>query len=186
MVVPRQALSTVKKFAPRDLMQRVTKFQPIPEYTSPTNPHWLLLRKILATWIHASRAPVLLAPIPMWMFINEQADPSYQVRFSELASEAGCLLHNPLPDLQSTHVTKGARFASGTTRICRRRGHQALALSLAPVIADVGGRSPLSVRMSTALSRTSGMSLKRFLAMALGIASVPGTASVSERGVGPC
>jgi carbamoyltransferase len=134
-VVPRSALAAVKKFAPRDLLQKVTKFQPIPEYDSPDDPSWVLLRKILETWIRGSRTPVLLVTIPMWMFVDGQCDPaSYLARFRELASDTGCLLHDPLPDLWQYTADERRAFRFKHDTHLSTKGHEALARSLAPVI----------------------------------------------------
>jgi GDSL-like lipase/acylhydrolase family protein len=125
----------VKKLGMRDLMQRVTKFQPVPEYDSPTDPKWLLLRSILETWIRSSTTPVLLFLIPMWPFIEESSDPTaYQARFRELARDSGCHLHDPLPDLWKHTKEERRAFRFKVDSHFTPLGHQALAQSLAPVI----------------------------------------------------
>ncbi|MFN2597846.1 MAG: hypothetical protein ABR563_11755, partial [Pyrinomonadaceae bacterium] len=60
----------------RDLAQRVTRFQPVPDYAPPDNPKWLLMRAILAEWIAASVAPVILMPVPLFPFVEGTSDPS--------------------------------------------------------------------------------------------------------------
>jgi hypothetical protein len=155
-VVPQQALSAVKKFAPRDLMQKVTRFQPIPEYDQPDNPNWMLLRKILETWIRGSRTPVLLVPIPMWMFIDEQCDPtSYQARFRELAADTGCTLHDPLPDLWSYAPEERRTFRFKNDTHFSPKGHDALARALAPVVERIRGENRHPVLTSDVRLQTS-------------------------------
>jgi hypothetical protein len=128
----------VKKLGMRDLMQRVTRFQPIPEYSSPHDPKWLLLRKILETWIRASQAPVLLFLIPMWPFVEESGDPSdYQTRFCELARDTGCHLHDPLPDLWKYPIHERRAFRFKIDPHLTPAGHRAMAASLAPAIERV-------------------------------------------------
>ena len=72
--------------------------------------------------------------------LDETCDAApYQARFAELALELGCRLHDPLPDL--------LRIPSATRRQLRWEkdihftpaGHDALAHSLQPVIADMLG-----------------------------------------------
>lgn len=139
--VPHARLRAVaKKFGMRDLLQKVTRFQPVPDYGSSDNPNWLLLRRILETWIGGSRAPVLLVPVPMWPFIEGSSNPAdYQARFRELAADSGCHFHDPLPDLQthSPQARRAFRFHRDTH--LSRRGHQAVAESLAPVIRRLSG-----------------------------------------------
>jgi hypothetical protein len=110
----------------RDLIQKVTRFQPVPDYDFPGTPNWLLLRKILGTWIRGSKTPVLPVLIPTWPFIDEWSDPTAdQARFRELAADAGCQLHDPAGISEfrlriDTHLTL--------------KGHKTPAKSLAPVI----------------------------------------------------
>ncbi len=134
-VMPQSALAAVKKLAPRDLMQKLTRFQPIPEYESRDNPNWMLLRKILETWILGSRTPVLLVTLPMWMFIDEQCDPTaYQARFRELAADTGCTLYDPLPDLWKYSADERRTFRFKADTHFSVKGHEAIARGMAPVI----------------------------------------------------
>jgi lysophospholipase L1-like esterase len=125
----------LKKVRLRDLVQRITRFQPVPEYESTTNTKWLLLRKILETWIRGSDAPVLLFLLPMWPFIERSSDPTgYQARFRELANDTGCHLHDPLPDLWQHTAEERRAFRFKVDSHFSAKGHHALAASLAPAI----------------------------------------------------
>lgn len=127
--------NVVKKLGMRDLMQKITKFQPVPDYDSPDNPRWILLRRILETWIRGSEAKVLLLLLPMWPFIEESSDPtSYQARFRELASDTGCALHDPLPDLWKYPADERRAFRFKVDSHLTPKGHEAIALSLAQAI----------------------------------------------------
>jgi carbamoyltransferase len=130
----------VTKLGMRDMVQHLTQYQPLPHYDSPANPAWCLMRAILAQWIRALDRPVLLVPLPLPQHLDETCDAtSYQARFAELAGDLGCRLHDPLPDL--------LRIAPDTRRRLRWEhdihftpaGHDALAHSLQPVIADMLG-----------------------------------------------
>jgi len=119
----------------RDLIRKVIKRQPVPEYDSPSNATWLLLRKILETWIRDSRVPVLLLLVPMWPFIEESSDPSnYQTRFRELAEDTGCYLHDPLPDLWRYSKEERNAFHIKNDAHLAPKGHNAIAVSLASAI----------------------------------------------------
>ena len=84
----------------RDFAQKVTRFQPIPDYKNPHNPKWIIMRAILEEWIRSSQVPVLLIPIPIFTCIEQTSDPThYQARFREVAQTTSCMLHDPLPDL---------------------------------------------------------------------------------------
>jgi carbamoyltransferase len=124
----------------RDMIQHLTQYQPLPHYDSPSNPAWRLLRAILLQWIGALDRPVLLMPLPLPQHLDETCDAApYQARFAELAHDAGCRLHDPLPDL--------LRIAPDARRKLRWEqdihftpaGHDALARSLEPVVAAMLG-----------------------------------------------
>jgi hypothetical protein len=128
----------VKKPGMQDLAQRMTRFQPIPDYDSPDHPNWLLLRTVLETWIRATQAPVLLFLVPMWPFIEESSDPTgYQARYRELAADTGCYLHDPLSDLWQYTAEERRSFRFKTDSHISPQCHYALAASLAPALARV-------------------------------------------------
>ena len=134
--VPYPALrSVVKKLGMQDLVQKVTRFQPVPDYDSPDNSNWILLRALLETWIRGSRVPVLVFPVPMFPFVEQTSDPgSYQARYQELAAATGCYLHDPLPDLWKFSPEDRRAFRFKTDSHISPKGHRALADSLAPVV----------------------------------------------------
>ena len=138
-VVPLPLLrSAVEKLGVRELVQKVTKFQTVPDYDAPDNPRWRLLSTILETWIRGSRTPVLLVPIPNWTFIEASGDPTgYQTRFRELADATGCHLHDPLPDFWKYSAEERRAFRFPRDTHLSARGHQAMARSLAPVVARI-------------------------------------------------
>lgn len=137
--VPHAGLrNMVKKLGVRDLVQKMVRFQPVPEYESAQDAKWLLLRKILETWIRGSTTPVLLFPLPMWSFTEETSDPAgYQARYRELANDTGCYLHDPLPDLRSHSPEDRRAFRFKTDSHYTPSGHHALATSLAPAIQTI-------------------------------------------------
>jgi len=125
----------VKKLGMRDLMQKITKFQPVPEYDSPNDPKWLLLRKVLETWLRASKTPVLIFLLPLWPFIEESSDPTnYLARFRELACDTGSYLHDPLPDLWKYSTQDRRAFRFKVDSHFTPSGHAALAHSLASAV----------------------------------------------------
>ena len=137
--------SVLKSLGIRDLIQKVTKTQPVPDYDSPDNPGWLLLRKILETWIRQSPTPVLLAPIPMWTDIEGTSDPAnFQARFRELAADTGCHFYDAIPDLWAYPAEERRNFRFKQDLHLSPKGHQAMARSLAPVIERIRRESQLA------------------------------------------
>jgi hypothetical protein len=122
----------------RDLAQKVTHFQPVPDYRTPDNPKWLVMRAILEAWIRRSRAPVVLMPVPLFPFVEGSSDPThYQARFREVADATGCALHDPLPDLQKYSPEERRAFRFERDVHLTPTGHAALAASLAPVVGRI-------------------------------------------------
>lgn len=129
-----------KKLGLRDFLQRIVHFQPVPEYNHARNPKWILLRAILEEWIKASKAPVLLVPVPVHTFIEETSDPTaYLKRFEELAEDMGCHYHDPLANFKKHPKQVRRRFRFTVDNHLTPEGHRTLAESLSPVIKQVLG-----------------------------------------------
>jgi carbamoyltransferase len=125
----------VSKLGLRELAQKVTRYQPVPEYDSADNPDWLLLKEILKQWVQGHDRPVLLMPLPLSQHIEETSDARpYQERFVELAREARCHYHDPLPDLLCYPATERRQFRFSKDIHLTPLGHAAIAGSLQPVI----------------------------------------------------
>lgn len=128
----------------KDLLQRLTRYQPLPEYNHPENPAWLLMQAILKRWAADYAGEVLLVPLPLYQYIEETSDPAaYRARFQELAAGAGCRLHDPLPDLLKYPLPERRRFRFTGDVHLTPEGHRALALSLKKVISEMltGGKA---------------------------------------------
>lgn len=127
----------------RDVVQKITQYQPLPHYDSPSSPAWLLMRAILAQWIAALGKPVLLLPIPLPQHLDQTCDAApYQARFAELAADLGCALHDPLPGLLRIPAAERRRLRWEKDIHFTPAGHEALARSLAPVLAGMLAQTP--------------------------------------------
>ena len=119
----------------KNLVQKIIKYNPIPEYNSPKNYVWLVMRKILETWIIQHQKHVILMPLPLYQHVEGNSDPtSYQERFKELADDTGCLLHDPLTDLLKYTTEQKRNFRFEHDIHLTPEGHRAIADSLAPAI----------------------------------------------------
>ncbi len=120
----------------KDLAQKMSGYQPLPEYDDAGGREWLLMSAILKKWIAEIERSVILIPIPLYQYVEETASPeNYRARFRELVSESGesgetansvnsvgsanslnsldsLLLHDPLPDYYNVpkHARRGFRF----------------------------------------------------------------------------
>ncbi|MFC1921398.1 hypothetical protein ACFLYQ_06725 [Chloroflexota bacterium] len=125
----------VAKLGAKDLVQKMVKFQPYPEYNSPNNPTWRVMQAILQEWINNHPGQVLLMPLPLYQHLEEMSDPSsYQARFREVASATGCMLYDPLPDLLRYPLVERRGFRSRRDPHLTQEGHAALATCLTPVL----------------------------------------------------
>lgn len=126
------ARQLVHKLGARDVVQRLSRYQPLPAYDDPQDPDWRLMRAILERWIEESAAPVMLCPIPLHQYIEETAPAEgCRARFREVAEASGTLLHDPLDDFHRLpeDERRGLRFEHDTH--FTRAGHRLLAESLA-------------------------------------------------------
>ncbi len=125
----------VNKMGLRDLAQKVTGYQPLPEYEDPEGKDWQLMKAVLLEWIRQIPQPVLLVPFPVLQYIEETASSTACVaRFREAAAEAGCHLHDMLPDLHKYPMEERRAFRFPVDIHPSPRGHEAVARSLAPAV----------------------------------------------------
>lgn len=123
------------KLGAKEVLQKLTRYQPVPDYDEPQGPAWQLMRAILGQWVRAIDRPVLLMPIPMHQHVEQTSDARpYQQRFAELAADLGCALHDPLADLQAYPSAQRRRFRFEADPHPTPAGHEALAESLAPAV----------------------------------------------------
>jgi carbamoyltransferase len=133
----------VNSLGAKQLVQRLTQYQPVPDYDSPDTDGWRLLGAILRQWIGALDRPVILMPLPLPQHIDETCDASgYQARFAELAAELGCTLHDPLADFLACPKAQRGRLRWEKDVHFTPEGHALVAASLAPVLERVLAGAP--------------------------------------------
>ncbi len=127
--------SVVTALGAREVVQKMSHYQPLPQYNTPDSDAWRLMRAILTQWIAAQRKPVVLMPLPLPQHLDEvcNAEP-YQQRFAELAGELGCILHDPLPALLACDSATRRTFRWKQDIHYTPAGHAALATTLEPVL----------------------------------------------------
>lgn len=129
--------NVVRRLGLQSVVQKLTRYQPVAEYNSRSNPGWLLMRAILSRWVHEHGDPakVVIMPIPLYQHVEGTASGRpYQARFRELCDELGCTLHDPLPDLMRHPEPERRAFRFPIDIHPTPAGHEALARSLAPAI----------------------------------------------------
>lgn len=140
----------VRSVGLQEVVQQLTRYQPTPEYDSPDDPAWRLMRAILLAWRSVVSQPVVLMPLPLYQHVEGTADPTaYRMRFREVAKDGGFILHDPLDDLlaHDSETRRGFRFKSDVH--LTPAGHRAIAQSLAKTLGPlVAGGSPAAGRGS--------------------------------------
>ena len=97
-----------------DVLQRVTRYQPLPEYDDGQSPAWQVMRAILERWIAEANAPIVLFPVPLYQYVEETASADgYRARFAEFSRPPAVVVHDPLPYFWRHDQTtrRGFRFA---------------------------------------------------------------------------
>jgi hypothetical protein len=135
----------IRKLGLQAVVQKLTRYQPVAEYDSRKSPGWRLMRAILMRWIgeYGNPSRVVVMPIPLYQHIEGTASArSYQARFAELCRDAGCTLHDPLPDLLRYSAEERRAFRFPIDIHPTPAGHEALARSLAPTLSRLLGDAP--------------------------------------------
>ena len=119
----------------KDWAQKVSRYQPLPEFDHSDQPAWTLMRAILDMWIGQIKMSSIVFPIPVYAYVEETSSADgYQARFRELSGDARVIVHDPLGDLRRYPRDERRRFRFERDAHPSPRGHRALAESLAPVL----------------------------------------------------
>lgn len=122
----------------QETVQRLTRYQPTPDYDSQDTPGWQLMRAILLHWRSELSRPVVLMPLPLYQHVEGTADPApYRQRFREVAADGGFILHDPLDDLMTYSAADRRAFRFKTDPHLTEAGHAAIAASLKKTLAQV-------------------------------------------------
>jgi GDSL-like Lipase/Acylhydrolase family len=117
----------------KETIQRLTEYQPVPDYDEPTSAGWRLMRAILLEWRAMHAGPMVVMPVPLYQHVEETASAAaYQRRFAELAAEADIIVHDVLPDLLRYEKVQRRAFRFATDVHLTPLGHTAIAESLGP------------------------------------------------------
>ena len=126
--------SLLKKMKVQDA---ITKVRPYPEYDTPQTPAWKISRAILTEWAAASAKPLLLVPLPSFIYVKERADATnYQMRYREVERETACHLYDPLPDMQKIPMEERRELYYLEGHLTPQ-GHTWLAKKIAPHVKQI-------------------------------------------------
>ena len=127
----------VKSLGAKEFMQRLSRYQPIPEYNRRASSAWRLMRAILLEWRACCSCPVLVVPLPLYQNIEETADATpYRKRYAELARESDIGVYDVLDDLLAYTMEQRRAFRFTKDVHLTPSGHAALAKAIAPEVAS--------------------------------------------------
>ena len=119
----------------KDRALKTLGYQPVKEYTDPTNPAWQVMQALIHEWVARHPKPVMLMPIPLHHHVFGLADARpYQDRLGDAARKAGATFFDPLPALAaaSSEICRTYYFAGD--HHLTRAGHEALASAMQPAV----------------------------------------------------
>lgn len=135
MLWVRQLINKVGAPA-KELAQRVSNYQPLPEYDRAHGREWTLMKAILRQWVSECQKAVVIVPLPLYQYVEETASPEgYRARFAELSDLPGVTLHDPLPDYYSVSKAERRGFRFEKDIHPTPAHHRLLAESLTKVVA---------------------------------------------------
>jgi carbamoyltransferase len=125
------------------VVQRVTRYQPLPGYDRPDHPDWRLLEAILRRWLGELTVPAVVCPLPLYQYVEGTASPAaYQARFRSLADPPRVSVHDPLPDFRAHPPAERRRFRFEHDVHPTPAAHRVLAASLAACLRPLLPRRP--------------------------------------------
>ena len=123
----------------KDTVQKLTRFQPLPEYDSADHPAWRLMEAILSRWVAQAKVPVVIAVLPVYQYVEKTASyADVRKRFDELAQKTRVPVHHLVDDLwtHSTEVRRSFRFQNDVhmTPLAHKTVGESMARFLAPLL----------------------------------------------------
>lgn len=128
----------------KSLVQAVMAPDPLPGYSRPDHPDWLLMRAILEQWIASSEVPVIIMPVPLYHHVEELVPADgYRARFAELVSPPRVTVHDPLPAFHAVPREERRAFRFERDVHPTAAAHRVLGQSLAGALRPVAERRPM-------------------------------------------
>jgi hypothetical protein len=123
----------------KDWLQKITRYQPLPEYDSADNYSWRLMRAILAKWVSELTVPAMIAVIPVYQYVENTASyENVRRRFTELSDLSGVPIYHLVDDLRAhpADVRRSFRFRTDChlTPLAHKMIGESMANFLAPLL----------------------------------------------------
>jgi hypothetical protein len=126
----------------KDLVQKITRYQPFPEYDSANSHAWRLMRAILEKWVGEVKAPAIVFVIPFYQHVEMTASyENIRRRFDEFAKSSGASVYHVIDDLWAHPAQVRRSFRFRTDCHLTPLAHKTIGESLARAVASVFGKS---------------------------------------------
>ncbi len=127
----------INKSGFRELVQKLTKYQPLPEYKN-NSYSWLLMKAILLKWFSELDKPMLLIPLPLHQYVEDQGDyTAVEKRFEEFSHIQDLNLFNPINQLRKYPIEDRRKFRFEHDEHPSPFGHEAYAKIFKPLIEEL-------------------------------------------------
>lgn len=134
----------VNMFGPgfKDTIQKLTRYQPLPEYKTADSRGWQLMSAILGQWIATSKVPVKIVVLPVYQYVERTA--SYidiRKRFDEFATANNASVHHAIDDFWAYPASVRRTFRFQTDCHLTPLAHEIIGKSIAKMLApELGNR----------------------------------------------
>ena len=128
----------VEKAGYKDLLQKITRYQPLPEYKSTPSKDWEVLKSILLKWISELKKPILLVPLPLYHYVEDLSEYKYiEGKFRGFNNVKNVTVYHPLEDLKKYTKKERRKFRFEQDIHLSPLGHEAYAKALKPKIMEL-------------------------------------------------
>jgi hypothetical protein len=119
----------------KDIVQKLTRYQPLPDYKSKNSYGWKLMQAILGEWISESKVPVIIVVIPVFQYVEKTADyKNIRNRFDEFSKANGANVHHVIDDLWTYSEKIRRTFRFRTDCHLTPLAHKVIGESIAKII----------------------------------------------------
>tara|TARA_A100001015_G_C15013922_1_gene724558 strand:- start:1361 stop:2353 length:993 start_codon:yes stop_codon:yes gene_type:complete len=120
----------------KSFIQKLTRYQPLPEYRSANNQAWLITKELLKKIIAKSEKPVLVALLPVYQYVENTSSYAHiRKRFDAFEKEdKKNLIYHVIDDLLRYNLKERKSFRFKIDDHPTRSAHKAIGKSLASVV----------------------------------------------------
>ena len=127
----------INKSGFKELVQKLTKYQPLPEYKNNNYP-WLLMKAILLKWFSEVDKPILLIPLPLHQYVEALSDyTDVDKRFQEFTHIQNLNLFNPINQLREYPIEDRRKFRFEHDSHPSPLGHEIYAKIFKPILEEL-------------------------------------------------